>query len=56
MSDAEFTQVSSITNILQNNNWHCDLSDNKIAMDLELENVKKYLRHAAQVVDKFSHL
>ena len=54
--DAEVTRICSATNLLLKYNCHLDPTDNEAAVDLGLQSVKKYWRHAAQVVDKFSPL
>ena len=36
-------------------NYYLDLMDNEAAVDLRLQNVKKYWRHAAQVMDKLCY-
>ena len=56
MPDAEVTRVCSATYVLLKYNWHLDSIDNEAVVDLELQSVKKYWRHAAQVVDELSHL
>ncbi len=55
MANAEITRVCSATNVLLKYNWHLNPTDDKAAIDLGLQNVKKYWRRAAQVADKLSH-
>lgn len=38
----EVTQVYNIINILLKYNWYLDLINNKVAIDLELQSIKKY--------------
>ncbi len=54
--DAEVTRVCSATNILLKYNWHLNLTDDKVAVDLGLQSVKKYWRRATQVADELNHL
>ena len=42
MLDIEVTQVYNATNVLLKYNWHLDPIDNEVAVDLGLQNVKKY--------------
>ena len=53
--NVEVTWVCSATNILLKYNWHLDPIDDKVAIDLGLQSIKKYWRHMAQVVDELSH-
>ena len=48
--------VCNATNVLLRYNWHLDLTNDKTAVDLGLQSVKKYWRHAAQVADELSYL
>ena len=54
--NTEVTRICSTTNVLLKYNWHLDLTDNEAAIDLGLQSVNKYWRHAAQVADKLSYL
>lgn len=38
-----------------NYNWHLNLTDNKAAIDLELQSNKKYKKRAIQIADELSH-
>ena len=40
--DAEVTRICSATNVLLKYNWHLDLMDDKTAVDLGLQSIKKY--------------
>lgn len=37
-------------------NCHLNLIDDKVAMNLELQNVKKYQKHMSYIADKLSYL
>ena len=54
--DTKVMQVCNATNVLLKYNWHLNSIDNKTAVDLELQSVKRYWRHAAHVADELSHL
>ena len=54
--DAEVTRLYRAINVLLKHNWHLNLTDDKAAVDLGLQSVKKYWRRAAQVADELSHL
>ncbi len=54
--DVEVTWVCSATNVLLKYNWHLNPTDDKAAVDLGLQSVKKYWRRAAQVADELNHL
>ena len=56
MPDIEVTQICNTTNILLKYNWYLDFIDNKAAIDLGLQSIKKYHRRLAQVADELSHL
>ncbi len=49
-------RIYSTTNVLLRYNWHLNLTDDKAAIDLGLQSIKKYWRRVAQVVDELSHL
>ena len=54
MANVEVTRICSVTNVLLKYDWHLDPTDNEAPVDLK--NVKKYWRRAAQVADELSHL
>lgn len=56
MNDAEVIRVYNTTNILLKYNLHLNPTNNEAAVDLRLENVKKYWRCATQVMNDFSYL
>lgn len=56
MPNAEVTKICWITNILLKYNQHLNLMDNEVAVDLKLQNIKKYQRYIAQIADKLIYL
>lgn len=42
MPDAEIMRICSTTNILLVYNWHLDPTNNEAAINLRLQNIKKY--------------
>lgn len=53
--DTEVTQVCRTTNIVLKYNQHINLTNNKAAIDLRLQSIKKYQRCLTQIADKLSH-
>lgn len=56
MPDVDIMQVLSVTNILLEYNWYLNFRDNKVCVDLGLQNNKKYWRYIAEVVDELSYI
>ncbi len=54
--NAEVTRVCSATKDLLKYNWYLNQTDNKAAVNLGLQSIKKYWRRTAQVADEHSHL
>ncbi len=56
LPNGKIMRVCSATNVLLKYNWHLNPTDNEATVDLRLQNVKKYWRCAAQIVDELSYL
>ncbi len=56
MPNAEVTRVCSTTNVLLKYNWHLLPTDDEATVDLGLQSIEKYWRHAVQVVDELIYL
>lgn len=56
MLNTKVAQVCSATKFWLKYNYHLNLADNELAIDLGLQNVKKYKRCRAQIADKLNHL
>lgn len=49
-------QVCSVIKVWQKQNYHLNLGNNKVVVDLKLQSIEKYWRCIAQVTDKFTNL
>lgn len=56
MPDIKVTRIYNTINILLKYNWYLDLINNKVAIDLELQSIKKYWKPVAQILDEHSYL